>query len=115
MTMTYHVHAVEQDLAGKWYARVVITPEEATFLKFDDFPAMAQIQSAAAAYVATSHPELLRPAAEAVGQEWTDPAGRLWRVVQARDDDSGQFVTDDPDTAHRESLAWVEVNDAAAE
>lgn len=50
--MTYHVHAVEQELAGKWYARVVITPDEAQFFKFDSFPTMDEIQNAAAAYVA---------------------------------------------------------------
>jgi hypothetical protein len=52
MTMIYHVHAVEQDIAGKWYARVVISDEEAVFLKFQDYPTMADIQEAAAAYVA---------------------------------------------------------------
>jgi len=52
MTMTYHVHAVEQDMAGKWYARVVLTEEEAVFLKFQDYPTMADIQAAAVEYVA---------------------------------------------------------------
>ena len=52
-TMTYHVHAVEQDLAAKWYARVVITEEEAVFLKFQDFPTMDEIQEAAEKYVAS--------------------------------------------------------------
>ena len=52
-TMTYHVHAVEQDLAAKWYARVVITEEEAVFLKFQEFPTMDQIQEAAEKYVAS--------------------------------------------------------------
>jgi hypothetical protein len=52
MTMTYHVHSVEQDLAAKWYARVVITPEEAQFFKFDHFPTMEEIQTAAEAFVA---------------------------------------------------------------
>ena len=51
--MTYHVHAVEQDLAAKWYARVVITEEEAVFLKFQDFPTMDEIQEAAEKYVAS--------------------------------------------------------------
>ena len=51
--MTYHVHAVEQDLAAKWYARVVITEEEAVFLKFQDFPTMDEIQKAAEKYVAS--------------------------------------------------------------
>ena len=54
--MTYHVHAVEQDLAAKWYARVVITEEEAVFLKFQDFPTMDEIQEAAVAYVAAQQP-----------------------------------------------------------
>jgi hypothetical protein len=52
MTMTFHVHAVEQDLAGKWYARVVISETEAVFLKFQDYPSMADIQAAATEYVA---------------------------------------------------------------
>jgi hypothetical protein len=54
--MTYHVHAVEQDLAGKWYARVCLTEEEAVFLKFQDYPTMNAIQEAAVAYVATQQP-----------------------------------------------------------
>jgi hypothetical protein len=55
--MTYHVHSVEQDLAAKWYARVVITSEEAQFFKFDHFPTMEEIQAAAVAYVAAQQPE----------------------------------------------------------
>jgi hypothetical protein len=51
--MTYHVHAVEQDMAAKWYARVVITEDEAVFLKFQEFPSMDQIQQAADKYVAS--------------------------------------------------------------
>ena len=51
--MTYHVHAVEQDMAAKWYARVCITEEEAVFLKFHEFPTMDQIQEAADKYVAS--------------------------------------------------------------
>ena len=47
----YHVHSVEQDLAAKWYARVVITEDEAQFFKFDHFPSMDEIQEAAAKYV----------------------------------------------------------------
>jgi len=56
--MTYHVHAVEQDLAGKWYARVVITETEAQFFKFQDYPTMAEIQDAAVAYVAAQQAEV---------------------------------------------------------
>ena len=51
MTMTYHVHAVEQDMAGKWYARVVLTEDEAQFFKFEHFPTMDEIQNAATAFV----------------------------------------------------------------
>lgn len=64
MTMTYHVHAVEQDLAGKWYARVVLTEEEAVFLKFQDYPTMDAIQDAAVAYVAAQQPEVTDGATE---------------------------------------------------
>ena len=46
-----------------------------------------------------------RPAAVALGQEWVDTAGDLWVVVQARGED-GQFLSDDPETPERESLAW---------
>ena len=50
--MTYYVHAVEQDMGAKWYARVVITKDEAVFLKFQDYPTMADIQAVAVEYVA---------------------------------------------------------------
>jgi hypothetical protein len=59
--MTYHVHAVEQDLAGKWYARVCITESEAVFLKFPDYPSMSEIQDATIRYV-----ESLIPAEEVI-------------------------------------------------
>lgn len=49
-----------------------------------------------------------RPAAVSVGQEWVSADGSLWRVEQARGED-GQFLADDPETAERESLEWVEV------
>lgn len=49
--MAYRVHSVEQDMAGKWYARVCISNDEAVFLKFDSYPTMEAIQDAAAAYV----------------------------------------------------------------
>ena len=62
--MTYHVHAVEQDLAGKWYARVVLSESESTFLKFQDYPTMADIQEAAVAYVAAQQPEVSDAPAE---------------------------------------------------
>jgi hypothetical protein len=51
--MTYYVHAVEQDMGAKWYARVVITKDKAVFLKFQDYPTMDQIQEAANKYVAS--------------------------------------------------------------
>lgn len=56
--MTYYVHAVEQDLAGKWYARVALTEDEAIFLKFQDHPTMQAIQDAATACVAALQPEV---------------------------------------------------------
>lgn len=62
--MTYHVHAVEQDLAGKWYARVCLTEEEAVFLKFQDYPTMQDIQDAAVAYVTAQQPEVTDGPAE---------------------------------------------------
>lgn len=86
MTMTYHVHAVEQDMAGKWYARVCLTEEEAVFLKFQDYPSMSDIQDAADAFVAASSPVLER----------------------ARDPETGQFIPDDPNTPDVDE-AWVEV------
>ena len=91
MTMTYHVHAVEQDLAAKWYARVVITEDEAQFFKFDHLPTMEEIQDAAAAFVEARTPLMER----------------------ARDPETGQYIGDDPNTPENE--AWVEVTDGAAE
>lgn len=96
--MTYHVHAVEQDLAGSWYARVVISDTEATFLKFQEFPTMAAIQEAAAAFVEANRPELLPEAAP---------------VLERARDDEGRFIADDPATPEDE--AWVEVSDATAQ
>jgi hypothetical protein len=84
--MTYHVHAVEQDLAGKWYARVVISDEESVFLKFQDYPGMGDIQDAADAFVNARTPVLER----------------------ARDPETGQFIADDPSTPDVNE-AWVEV------
>jgi hypothetical protein len=62
--MTHHVHSVEQDLAGKWHARVVISDEQAVFLKFQDYPTMAEIQVTADAYVAGLQPEVSNAPAE---------------------------------------------------
>tara|TARA_R110000868_G_scaffold409219_1_gene694366 strand:+ start:2218 stop:2484 length:267 start_codon:yes stop_codon:yes gene_type:complete len=84
--MTYHVHAVEQDLANKWYARVCITEEEAVFLKFQDYPTMDEIQDAAVAYVAAQP---------------TEPTG----LIRALDAD-GQFIADDPSTPDVDE-AWI--------
>lgn len=89
--MNYHVHAVEQDMAGKWYARVVISDEEAIFVKFDEFPTMPAIQEAATA------------AAEA----------RQVQLERARDE-QGRFVGDDPATP-AVNEAWVEVSDGTAQ
>lgn len=84
MTMIYHVHAVEQDMAGKWYARVVLTEDEAQFFTFGHFPTMDEIQNAAAAFV-EDRTSLERP---------LDP-------------ETGQFIGDDPGTPENE--AWMEV------
>lgn len=45
--MTYYIHSIEEDMAGKFYARVVISDDQAVFLKFDDLPDDEQIQEAA--------------------------------------------------------------------
>ena len=49
--MPYPIHSIEQDIGGKWYARVCITDEQTVFLKFQDYPTEAEIQSAAAQFV----------------------------------------------------------------
>lgn len=51
--MTYHIHAVEQDMAAKWHARVCITEDTSVFLKFENYPTMDEIQQAAVKYVAS--------------------------------------------------------------
>lgn len=48
------------------------------------------------------------PAAQALGQTWTDPDGVNWVVVQARQS-NGQFAADDPATEARENLTWDRV------
>jgi hypothetical protein len=62
--MNHHVHSVEQDLAGKWHARVVISDKQAVFLKFQSYPTMADIQAVADAYVAGPQPEVSDAPAE---------------------------------------------------
>lgn len=52
-----------------------------------------------------------RPAAESLGQEWSDPAGCLWRVVQVRRPD-GRYESDNPQTPEKESLTWVRVEES---
>jgi hypothetical protein len=51
--MTYPVHSIEQDMAGKWYARVLISAEQAMFFKFHEYPSEEQVQEVASAYVAS--------------------------------------------------------------
>ena len=51
--------------------------------------------------------EISPPDAEKVGQEWKDPEGDLWKVVQGRDEE-GKFLPDNPDTVQKESLSWRE-------
>lgn len=92
--MTYHVHAVEQDISGKWYARVCITDEESVFLKFPDFPSMNDIQNAAIAYVDSL--------TEVVKEEEVPVT-----MVRARNE-NGKFIADDPNTPDVDE-AWINV------
>jgi hypothetical protein len=62
--MNHYVHSVEQDPAGKWYARVIVFDGEAVFLKFQSYPTMADIQAVADAYVAGPQPEVSNAPAE---------------------------------------------------
>lgn len=50
------------------------------------------------------------PLAEYIGQEWSDLRGELWRVVQSRGED-GKYLADDPNTADKESLKWIRVEE----
>lgn len=45
--MTVRVYSVERDLSGKWLARVAISEEESAFIKFPEYPSMAEIQKSA--------------------------------------------------------------------
>jgi hypothetical protein len=45
------VISLEQDLAQRWYARVVISPEETTFLKFFNKPTQEEIDIAVQSYI----------------------------------------------------------------
>ena len=49
-----------------------------------------------------------QPKASQVGQEWVNPLGELWRVVQSRDQ-QGRFLPDFPETEYKESLVWSRV------
>lgn len=48
----FEVVSIEQDLAGKFYARVVMSPEETQFFKFDHEPTQVEIDEAAARFLA---------------------------------------------------------------
>lgn len=45
------VISLEQDLAQRWYARVVISPEETTFLKFFNKPTQEEIDIAVQSFI----------------------------------------------------------------
>ena len=47
----FEVVSLEQDLAQRWYARAVISPNETTFLKFFDKPTQEEIDAAAHSYI----------------------------------------------------------------
>lgn len=49
-----------------------------------------------------------KPKASRIGQEWIDPSGELWRVIQGRDE-QGRFLSDVPETEYKESLVWSRV------
>lgn len=55
--MSYQVYSIEQDLAGKWYARVRITDDKAVFLKFSAYPSMEEIETAIEAAPPPPSPE----------------------------------------------------------
>lgn len=48
----FEVVSIEQDLAGKFYARVVMSPEETQFFKFDHEPTQVEIDEAATQFLA---------------------------------------------------------------
>ncbi len=66
MNMTYPVVSVEQDMSGRWYARVSISDDETVFFKFTEEPTPEQIQEAAERYVASLTPEADDGAADEV-------------------------------------------------
>lgn len=70
MTMSHTVVSVEQDMAGKWYARVVTAvdengePIETQFFKFDLEPTDAEIQAAVNDWLAARQQEVDNGAAQ---------------------------------------------------
>lgn len=48
----YEVISLEQDLAERWYARVVISPEETVFFKFQEKPTQEEIDQVTDDYLA---------------------------------------------------------------
>jgi hypothetical protein len=49
--MNYPVVSIEQDLSGRWYARVSVSDAETVFFKFTEYPTSDEIQQAASNYV----------------------------------------------------------------
>lgn len=62
--MLYTIVSIEQDMAGKWYARVVTAvdsndePTETQFFKFDTEPTPAEVQDAVDQWLASQQQEL---------------------------------------------------------
>lgn len=48
----FEVVSIEQDLAGMFYARVFMSPEETQFFKFDHEPTQVEIDEAATQFLA---------------------------------------------------------------
>ena len=48
----YEVISLEQDMAKKWMARVVISPEETQFFKFQEQPTQEEIDAVTTEFLA---------------------------------------------------------------
>jgi hypothetical protein len=93
------------DFAAAWVTICASVPVPAEVIQ--GFIQVAQSYNLPAGFVSALGGQLTPPPATELGQEWSAPDGALWRVVRARDSDSGQFVGDDSGTVEKESLMWV--------
>lgn len=64
--MSYEIIEIGPTESGKWKVRVVISPDESVFFKFNEYPTQERVDIEAEIYVLTNKAAQLRIKAEAM-------------------------------------------------